>query len=88
MAQHSWLCFTLSLSGAEFTIEAVKMPLLNSRPDIPHQLEIEMQVVNGVQARTQHLTAGVQVAQVGPAVVLAGITLAAGLQWPGVFPMP
>src|SRR5580700_6272966 len=48
-------------------------------PQPAHQLQVEMQVVDRVQPGTQYLVAAVEVAQVGTAVVAAGITRAFGV---------
>src|SRR3984957_4393812 len=56
-------------------------------PQRAHQLEVEVEVMDGVQARAQDLVAAVQVAQVGAAVVAAGITPALRIDPPQVLLM-
>ena len=53
-------------------------------PQAPHQAQIEMQVVQRVQAQAQCFSACIQVAQIGTAVVAAGKALTPGVDGFGV----
>src|ERR1700733_12383235 len=56
-----------------------KPSLGDCRPDRPHEVEVEMQVVNGVQTGPENLVATVEVAEVRPGVVPAGVAAADGV---------
>src|SRR5580658_3268544 len=54
------------------------------RPDLAHQVEIEMHVMQCRQAHPQDLIAAVQVPQVGARIALAGRTAAGGVDRSGI----
>src|ERR1035438_173793 len=58
--------------GAELHGEGVEATLFEPGPHLPHQLDIEMQVVQARQHRRQHLAAAVEVMQVGARETRAG----------------
>src|SRR5437868_90366 len=51
----------------------------DGRAERAHQADVEVEVVDGVEARAQDLVAAVEVAQVGAGVVAAGVTVAGGV---------
>src|SRR6185437_16726266 len=61
--------------GEEFPRPAGKSAVDDGGAERTQQADIEVQVVDGVEARTEDLVAAIQVAQVGAAVVAAGITV-------------
>src|SRR3984957_17357520 len=56
--------------------ESGKSALIQGLADGAHQLQVEMQVVQGVQPATQNLAATVQVPQIGARIVGAGVAAA------------
>src|ERR1700722_18738932 len=56
--------------------ESAKSALIQGLADGAHQLQVEMQVVQGVQPATQNLAATVQVPQIGARIVGAGVAAA------------
>src|SRR5580765_3565985 len=58
---------------------------LDGRPQRAQQLQVKMQVVDRVEARTEDLIAAIQVAQVGAAVVAAGVAGTGGVHGRQVF---
>src|SRR6186713_652738 len=53
-------------------------------PQVPHELQVVMQVVRGVQAAAEDFTAPVEVPQIGARVVAAGVTGAGRIERPGI----
>ena len=43
-----------------------------------------MQIMYRIQAGAQYLTASVEMAQIGPGVIPAGIAVTGRIQWPGI----
>src|SRR5438445_12789372 len=56
--------------------ECRKLPGIDRRAHLAHQLQVIVQVVDGVQARAQDLAAAVQMVQVSAREVAAGVTIA------------
>ena len=71
----------------EFRSIVLESTRSDRRPDLPHQPLVEVQVMHGVQMRTQYLTALIQVAQITAAVMSAGVALAPRLDGAGVLLM-
>src|SRR5690348_8153181 len=60
--------------------ESRKTALPDGGTDGPHQVQIEVQVVDGVQPRAQNLIATVEVAKIRARVVAAGVAAARRVQ--------
>src|ERR1700722_7947245 len=75
----------LALQGVEVGSIGSQAALLDGGSNFGHQPQVEMQVVDGVQMRSQDLAALVEMAQVAAAVMRAGIAAAALLDGAGVF---
>ncbi len=68
--------------------KAAKRPSSRACRMLPHEVQVEIQVVDGVEPGAQDLVALVQVPQVGPGIVAAGVAAAfrvdgAGVRWHG-----
>jgi hypothetical protein len=70
-----------SLTLIELLNKGGKSTLFQCLTQTLHQLLIEVQVMDGIQLRTQHFVTFVQVMQVGTTEIAAGITTANGIQW-------
>src|SRR6185312_6411581 len=69
-------------SRGQVTSRPGRQPALSNRPpDRAHQIQVEVQVVDGVQTRAEDLVAAVEVAEVGAAVVPAGVAGAIRVDW-------
>ena len=64
-----------------------RLPRFDGIPEAPHQRLVIMQVVDGAETRAEDLATTVQVVQVGPAVVAAGIAGALRIQRTGIVPI-
>src|SRR5579863_6750383 len=61
--------------------EGGRTALRDGPPQRSHQAQVEGEVVNGVQAAAQDLVAAVEMPQIGPRVVAAGIAVAFPVDW-------
>ena len=59
--------------GMKFLTKRPELVFRNDLSDILHKLQIEIKVVDRVQAQRQNLFGQVEMPEVGPAVMAAGI---------------
>jgi len=55
----------------------LKLARINAGPDLAHQLQVVVQIMQGIQPRTQNLARAVQVVQISAREVTAGGAVAA-----------
>src|SRR6476659_9154902 len=66
--------------GGEFLPPGDQLAALDRAPQCAHQLQVVMQVVDRVQARAEDLVGAVEMVQVAPGEVAAGVALSVGVQ--------
>src|ERR1700756_2964916 len=59
--------------GVETDHESLELPGINGVAHLLHDLQVVVQVVDGIQARTQNFTGSMQMMQVGAREIAAGV---------------
>src|SRR3954470_1395291 len=68
--------------------ELSKRAETQSFPDTPHQVKVEVEVMDGEERRRRHLSRGEQMPEVGPAEMAAGVAAAVGVGRQRIFGVP
>ena len=63
--------------GGKTGPKRLKLARINTRPDLTHQLQVIVQIMQGIQPRTQNLARAVQVMEVGAGEITASRAVAA-----------
>src|SRR5688572_22448380 len=80
-----WLCFVPAILVPTVGANHIRQrPRLDSGADAPHELQVVVQVVDGVEPRAEDFVASVEVAQVGAGEIAAGVAGAGGIERAGI----